>query len=200
MLQIEAFPVSPLVLGFKRTFGRQFLNNSSAGFLSFCIEPRTCCVQEILCRRTNEARQRLATVIEVCCPSAWGITRISENKIAASKPNRTGGWRSRYRRGDQSTAPTRTTPSSRSAARTRTAAHIRSEARQSTLGHRSAEHRYAARFATSCTFSWFAASGPARGRAGLLLYCLRSEQRARPSPRESRRARQHWSDAAPSRS
>src|SRR5580704_1988930 len=50
VLQIEAFPVSPLVLGFKRTFGRQFLNNSSAGFLSFCVEPRTLCVQEILCR------------------------------------------------------------------------------------------------------------------------------------------------------
>ena len=66
--------------------------------------------------------------------------------------------------------------------------------------HHSAEHRYAARFATSCAVSWIAAAGPARGRARPLLYRLRSEQRARPSPREPRRALQHGSDAAPSRS
>ena len=105
------------------------------------------------------------------------------------------------------TAPTRTTPStlarSRSAARTRTAAHIRSAARRNP-GHSSAgqsvEHRCAPRFATSCAVSCFAASGPARGRARPLPCCSASEQRAYPSPREPRRARQHWSDAATSRS
>ena len=196
MLQIEAFPVSPLVLGFKRRFGRQFLNNSSAGFLSFCVEPRTLCVQEILCRRTNEARQLLKYAARA--HEALPGYRKTKSPHRSRTEQAVGGVV--IVAAIRSTAPTRTTPSSRSAARTRTAAHIRSEARQSTLGHRSAEHRYAARFATSCAVSWFAASGPARGRARLLLYCLSSEQRARPSPRESRRARQHWSDAAPSRS
>ena len=72
-----------------------------------------------------------------------------------------------------STAPTRTTPSSRSAARTRNAVHIRSEAHQNICrnpAHHSANHRYAARFATSCAISCFAASEPARDRVRLLLY------------------------------
>ena len=47
VLQIEAFSVSPIVLGFKRTFGRQFLNNSSvaanlvlSAFRKFCVAER----------------------------------------------------------------------------------------------------------------------------------------------------------------
>jgi hypothetical protein len=108
--------------------------------------------------------------------------RIVHLRDAGSKRNATSeangrgkneAYRTREVAAISSTAPTRTTPWSRSAARTRTAAHIRNEARQSICrnpGHHSASHRYAARFATSCAISCFAASEPARDRARLLLY------------------------------